>query len=326
MAAPIQTDSTATRGERDDRPRVIALMGPTAAGKTSVSLAMARELKGEVISADAVAVYRGFDIGSAKPTPEEMGGIRHHLIDVAGADEDFNAASFADLAGRAVTEISAAGRTPIVAGGTGLYFKALLHGLFQAPPVDPDLRREIAEAAAADPAASHARLAGVDPRAAARLEINDTVRVVRALEIYLQTGRAMSDLQAEHAFQQRPYRHLKLGLAIDRHRLAERIAMRAEMMFNQGLVAEVAGLLDSGVSPRAKPMRSIGYRQAAGVAVGTLSLDQALAETMKETKRLAKRQMTWFRADQEILWLPAEDSRAFVQTAKSFLEQEDAQA
>jgi len=301
-------------------------VGPTACGKTSLSLSLALELGAEIISADAVAVYRGFDLGSAKPTPRERGLVRHHLIDLAEPEEDFTAARFAELAGRAVEEILARGSRVIVAGGSGLYLRALLGGLFQAPPVDKALRAELAARAEEDPQALHSRLALVDPRAAARLNPRDKVRVIRALEVFLQTGRPISAFQGKHRFQEQRFDHLKLGILVDRETLGERIARRTRLMFQAGLEEEVRALLEAGVDPGAKPMSSIGYKEALALVRGEIDQEEAVRRTIRETRRLAKRQMTWFRADEEVTWLPGDDPQAFLDAARAFWGENDVQS
>lgn len=302
-----------------DRPPLIVVVGPTAAGKTSVALEMAQSLDAEIISADSVAVYRGFDIGSAKPDQEELALARHHLIDVVDWDQDFNAAAFARLADRAVDEIDQRGKRAIVAGGTGLYVRALLNGLFQAPPVDRALRDKLAHRARRDPAATHARLAEVDPESAVTVEPNDIVRMVRALEVFEQTGRPITALRREQKLDQPRYRVLKLGLAVDRRTLAQRIAQRTAIMLEHGLIDETRALLARGVDPKAKPMQSIGYKQAVEFVTGRADLAETSLRIIRETKKLAKRQMTWFRADSEILWLPVEDGAPFTERARKFL-------
>ncbi len=303
------------------RPRVLVLVGPTASGKTGLALLLAQRFQAEIISADAVAVYRGFDIGSAKPTAGEQALVRHHLIDVAAPEEDYTAARFAQEAGRAIREITDRGRRVLVAGGTGLYVKALLGGLFKAPPVDPGLRRELMDRFQNEPEEVFAELVRVDPAAAARLQPRDGVRVVRALEVFCQTGRTISELQEEHRFQERPYDYLKLALEIPRETLAERITRRTRAMFEQGLVQEVESLLHKGVPPEAKPMASIGYLQTLAYLRGEIDQQEAVRRVIVGTKRLAKRQMTWFRADPELQWLPENEPPRFIRAAEDFWEE-----
>lgn len=302
------------------RPKVAVIVGPTASGKTGTAISLAREFGAEIISADAVAVYRGFDIGSAKPSLEERRAVSHHLIDVADPEEDYTAARFADQAAKAIQEILARNRKVVVAGGTGLYVKALLKGLFKAPPVDPDLREELNQRFEADPDALFQRLSTVDPATASKVQPRDGVRIVRALEVFLQTGRTISSLQQEHRFKARPYNSLSLGLRVDRETLAKRIQKRTRVMLEQGLLDEVRGLLQKGVPADCKPMRSIGYLQALSYLRGEMGIDETAERIMVETKRLAKRQMTWFRADPELQWLPGDDPQAFAQAVKAFWE------
>ena len=207
-----------------------------------------------------------------------------------------------------------------MAGGTGLYVKALLGGLFKAPPVDQDLRQELMDRFQNNPEQVFAELEQVDPTAAARMEPNDGVRVVRALEVFRQIRRTITELQEEHRFQERPYRYLKLGLEVPRQVLAQRIALRTKAMFQQGLVREVEKLLQKGVSHEAKPMNSIGYFQTLALLRGEIDQKEAARRIVVETKRLAKRQMTWFQADPELQWLPADDPSGFVRAAREFWE------
>ena len=302
------------------RPKIVILVGPTASGKTTTALALARRFKAEIISADAVAVYRGFDIGSAKPSPEERRAVVHHLIDVADPQENFTAARFARQAAEAIRDITSRGLRVLVAGGTGLYVKALLGGLFKAPPVDQKLRQELNQSFESDPEKLFDRLTQIDPETAARLQPRDGVRVVRALEVFYQTGQTISAKQQEHRFKERPYRSLRLGLLVPREVLAARIEKRTQTMFDQGLVEEVRNLLGQGVPADSKPMRSIGYLQTLDYLQGRIDLEEAKKRIVKETKRLAKRQMTWFRADPELQWLPGDDPRAFVDAAGAFWE------
>lgn len=298
------------------KPKIVVLVGPTAAGKTSLAIHLAERFQAEVISADAVAVYRGFDIGSAKPTAPEVQQAPHHLIDVAEPEADFTAARFAELAHQAARGIMARGKKVIVAGGTGLYVRSMLGGLFQAPEVDPELRARLNAEAEADPEGIHRRLAGIDPQAAERLHPRDRVRVVRALEVYFQTGRTITALQEEHRFRDRPYNPLKLGIRIEPEVLYQRIDQRTSLMFDQGLVQEVEGLLAAGIPPTAKPMLSIGYKQVVSLLAGDMDRDQAREAIAHETRRLAKRQMTWFRAEKDLVWLDYDRPELYIEAAE----------
>ncbi len=274
---------------------LVVLVGPTAVGKTELAAGICRRFGAEVISADSVALYRDLDIGSAKPTAAERRETPHHLVDVADPNHDFSAADFVRLADQAIAEITARGKRVLVAGGTGLYVKALLHGLAPAPPVDQALRASLQrqwEDQGGE--ALHRRLAQMDPAAAGRIHPADRQRVIRALEVCLQTGRPFSQGQAAHGFQQVRYPHLMIGLCRERAELFERIELRCRRMFAQGLVDEVRSLLAAGVDPAAKSLGSLGYAQVVKMLAGEYDQAGALEETIKRTKAFAKRQLTWF--------------------------------
>jgi tRNA dimethylallyltransferase len=288
----------------DTRPALVVICGPTAVGKTSLALGLAEAYDGEIISADSRQVYRLMDIGTAKPTAAEQQRIKHYLIDVAWPNEEFHAARFAALARQAIKAICRDGQRPFLVGGTGLYIRALTEGLLEAPGADPELRRQLhARAQSQGSAALHAELASVDPESAARLHPNDLVRIVRALEVYRQSGRPMSALQDEHAFGSQPYRTLKIGLDLERDELYRRIDQRAEAMFAQGLLEEAQGLLQAGYDPSLKSLQTIGYRQAFALLRGEMSREAALEDLKRSTRRYAKQQLTWFRKDKSIIWL-----------------------
>ena len=227
---------------------LLVLAGPTASGKTGLAIELCRRFGAEVISADSVAVYRGLDIGSAKPTPEETAQARHHLIDVADPEEEFDAARFAELADKAVEDIRGRGKKVIVAGGTGLYLRALLFGLMPSPPADPGMRVELAlEWERKGPEAMHRILAGMDPKSAEKLHPNDRQRVLRAIEVCRLAAKPMSELQAEHGFSDSRYEHLLVGLSRPRDELNTRIELRCRKMWEQGLLGEVRGLVERGM-------------------------------------------------------------------------------
>lgn len=289
-------------------PRLLVLAGPTAVGKTAVAVALCGRLGAEVVNADSVQVYRGLDIGSAKPTAQEMALAPHHLVDVAGPGEAMSAARWASLAEAAIAGISARGLRVIVAGGTGLYIKALLFGLAPAPPVDQELRAGLRQDwERLGGAALHARLAGLDPASAARLHPSDRQRVLRALEVSLQTGRPFSERLQDHGFARPRHPHLFLGLTRPRPELNARIEQRCRAMWQGGLVEETRVLLAGGLSPEAPSLASLGYRQALGFIRGEMDAGEALAEMVKRTKAYAKRQLTWFRGVAGINWFSPED-------------------
>lgn len=301
--------------QRDTRPALTVICGPTAVGKTALALALAEHFGGEIISADSRQVYRLMDIGTAKPTPAEQRQVPHHLIDVAWPDEEFHAARFATLAEAAMQTIRQRGHCPFLVGGTGLYIKALTEGLLDAPGADPALRKRLhARAAQEGSAVLHAELASVDPDSAARLHPNDLVRIVRALEVFSRTGRPLSRLQDEHGFRTGCYRTLKIGLTCDREALYERIDQRSEEMLRQGLLDEAEAIIRAGYDPGLKIFKTIGYRQAFALLRGEMSREEAIADLKRATRRYAKQQITWFRKDKSIIWL--ESSSDFVTIQK----------
>jgi tRNA dimethylallyltransferase len=303
----------------DNRPLLTVICGPTAVGKTALALDLAEYFDGEIISADSRQVYRMMDIGTAKPTGEEQQRIRHHLIDVVWPNEEFNASRFVSLAEDAVTDICCRNKRPFLVGGTGLYLRALTEGLLQAPGADPELRKRLhARAAEEGSSALHEDLAGVDPESAARLHPNDLTRIVRALEVYEQSGQPLSLMQDEHGFKSQTYRTLKIGLNLERSELYHRVDQRAEIMFEQGLLEESEALLQAGYDPELKALRTIGYRQAFALLRREMTREEALEDLKRSTRRYAKQQLTWFRGDKSIIWL--ESSGDFV-TIRKFIEE-----
>jgi tRNA dimethylallyltransferase len=282
--------------------RLLAIVGPTAAGKTALAVRVAREVDGEVVSCDSLQVYRGLDIGSAKPTPAEREGVPHHMIDVVDPDQAFSAADYARGAREALAGIRARGKAAVVAGGTGLYLRALLRGLFAGPSRDDALRARLERMAARfGDARLHRLLSHVDPKAAARLEPRDRVRVVRALEVYRASGRPLTEHHRDGTEPLRGFSVLTVGLAPDRGRLRAAVVERSRRMMAAGLVDEVKGLL-ARYPETPRPLQAIGYRQAVAVAAGRLTEDAALGDIVKDTMRYAKRQMTWFRHQEDVWW------------------------
>lgn len=283
---------------------LLVLVGPTATGKTTVAVELAKRLGGEVITADSMQVYRYMDIGTAKPTIEERQGIPHHLIDVVDPDEPFNAALYSQLAQEAVREVAARGRWPVLAGGTGLYIRALTDPYsFGETTGDPVLRRELEEEAAAKGSdALHRRLAAVDPVTAARLHPNDLRRVVRALEVYLLTGTPLYQYQGRDRSREGPFLPFIFGLTADRTLLYRRIGDRVERMLAAGLLNEVAGLLPRGYGRQLTSMQGLGYKELAAYLAGDTDYDTAVDRIKRGTRRLAKRQWTWFGRDSRIRW------------------------
>ena len=289
--------------------RLIAVVGPTASGKTDLALALALAHDGEVVSCDSLQVYRGLDIGSAKPTPEQRRAVPHHLIDVADPDQEFSAAEYSRLARQALGQIHGRGRVPIVAGGTGLYLRALLDGLFAGPCRDSGFRiRMEGIARRRGDAWLHRLLSRVDPEAAGRIQVNDRVRVVRALEVYRATGLSIVRHQQRAPEPLPGFEPLIVGIAPGRDRLRLRVEQRTAEMFERGLIEEVRRLLARGFSAEMRPLRAIGYRQAVAVVRGDLSLEAAHGAVVTATMRYAKRQMTWFRHQASVSWHPDPDS------------------
>jgi len=288
-----------------DRGRIIAIVGPTASGKTEVAILVAEALGGEVVSADSMQVYRGMDIGTGKPTAEQRARVRHHLIDIIDPQEPFSVADYQQRAERAIEDIWSRGRQPLLVGGSGLYVRAVIDGLsFPMAPPDPELRRRLTnEARARGAAALHARLASIDPCAASRIHPNDEKRIVRALEVYEQTGVPISRLQAVDRERRPRYNTRQFGLTWPRCALYQRIEERVDRMIEAGLVEEVRALLDRGLGEDLVPMRGLGYAQIIPYLRGQCTLAEAVRVLKRDTRRFAKRQLTWFGADRRIEWL-----------------------
>ena len=297
------------KSPESEKNRIVVICGPTAVGKTALALELAELFNGEIVSADSRQIYCEMDIGTAKPTPGEQKRVRHHLIDVVRPDEEFHAARYLELAEAAVDDITSRGRNAFLVGGTGLYIKALTEGLLDAPGADASLRKSLhARAEREGSAVLHAELAQVDPASAERLHPNDLIRIVRALEVYSRSGKALSELQREHGFRTGHYQTLKLGLDCEREVLYERIDRRSEQMFASGLLEEAEKLLKAGYDPDLKIMRTIGYKQAFAFLRNEMSREEALEDLKRATRRYAKQQLTWFRKDQSIIWLESSDS------------------
>jgi tRNA dimethylallyltransferase len=296
---------------------IVCLSGPTASGKSALAVELARRLDGEVVNADSQQVYRGLDLGTAKPGPEERAAVPHHLLDVVDPGETMDAARYQALADEAIRDVAARGRLPIVAGGTGLYLRALLRGVAPAPGRDPALRASLEEQAAREGRqALHRRLAAVDPAAAARIAPNDLVRLVRALEIAA-GGRTPSELFAAHAFAEARYRYRLLVLDPPRPELHARIEARLPALFD-GLVAEARGLLarPGGALPRKLP---IGYVEAVEVLAGRLEREEAMRRVGVAHRRYARRQVIWFRREAAVEWLrPPVDVAALAEPLRAW--------
>ena len=300
---------------------LFVICSPTATGKTQLAIELAETFGGEIVNADSMQVYRYLDIGTAKPTAEERMMVTHHLIDVVDPDEEYNAAVYAEQARAIIEKIARKSKPVFVVGGTGLYIRALLQGIIATPPVDENIRnyyRELRD--------RHGRkylfglLCERDPQAAGRINLNDSVRVIRALEVLEQSGQSIIALQQKHAFADCPYDACKIGLSIERAELKKRIALRTSLMVEAGLVEEVCGLLKRGYSEKLKALQSLGYKQVVDFIRGRSEWDRALDVMNRDTWQYSKRQLTWFSADKTINWFAPDQFEAIRKTVETFLE------
>jgi tRNA dimethylallyltransferase len=288
--------------EQKTEPMLVVILGPTGSGKTALSVALGRRFDGEIVSCDSVAVYCGLEIGSAKPSAEQRQLVPHHLLDLVAPDAFYTAGDYARAARAAIAAIAGRGRLPIVTGGTGLYLRALLQGLFHGPPRSTELRERLLRRAEARGSASlHRILKRLDPASAARIHPNDLSKVMRAIEVTIAGARPMSEAWKDGRQALTGYRVLRLGLDAERAQLYERINSRARAMFAQGLIEETRALLARYGS--APAMDSLGYRQAAQYLAGALTLEEAIAAASQGHRNYAKRQLTWFRREPGVLWL-----------------------
>jgi tRNA dimethylallyltransferase len=303
-----------------DPVRVVAIVGPTAVGKSAVALAVAERLGADIVSADSRQVYRGLDVGTAKPTAAERARVPHHGIDVADPSERFDAARFRALALHAIADAAAHDRPVIVCGGTGLYVRALQHGLFRGPAADPEIRAALyAREAEHGTGTLHRDLAAVDAPTAARLPARDLVRIVRALEVVRLTGRPISAWQEEHGFAGGDVDMLVLGCRRPREELAARIAARCDAMLAGGLLDEIHALWSRGLAD-APALDSVGYHEMGAHLRGTLDYDAAVDAFRRATRRLAKRQTTWWRSDPTVEWFhPDRDGADVLARATAWL-------
>ncbi|MGE5704126.1 MAG: tRNA (adenosine(37)-N6)-dimethylallyltransferase MiaA [Clostridia bacterium] len=282
--------------------KLVVIVGPTAVGKTALSLNLAKAFDGEIISGDSMQVYRKMDIGTAKASSEEMALVPHHLIDIVDPDEEYSVAIFQEMAKRLITQINGRGRIPFIVGGTGLYIQSVTHAYeFAETSQDVELRARLTRLAEIEGVeVLHRRLAEVDPITAARLHPNDVKRVIRAIEIYEVTGSRMADYQ--HRAESSAYDLVIIGLTMDRAKLYERINWRVEKMIEAGLVEEVRQLLDLGYDPNSTAMQGLGYKELVPYLYGEITLDKAINDIKQRTRHFAKRQLSWFRRMPEIVW------------------------
>jgi tRNA dimethylallyltransferase len=276
--------------------------------------------QGEIVNADSMQVYRHMDVGTAKPSALERQRVLHHLLDVVDPDQEFNAALYRSLAIPVIRDLLSRGKVCFVVGGTGLYIKTLLGGLLRCPPADHDLRERLRTQAEEQGIESlYHRLKVLDPASAEKIHAHDRVRVLRALEIIELTQKPFSALVQDHGFQESPFRALKICLQIDRKELYHRINERSLLMVEKGLVEETEGLLARGFSPDLKPMKSLGYRHAVRHLEGRCDREEMVRQLQADTRRYAKRQMTWFRADPSVAWIDPQRKEDLVETIASFI-------
>jgi tRNA dimethylallyltransferase len=280
--------------------QVIILLGPTGVGKTGASILLAKHLNAEIISADSMQIYRGMDIGTAKPSLKERSGVVHHLIDIVDPSESYSTGRFVEAVALTIEDLHKRDKLPFIVGGTGLYIKAVTRGLFCGPSADAALREQLREMELREKGALFTYLSRIDPEAAARIEPNDTRRVIRAVEVCLKSGSKISVLQEEltHPL---PYDFIKVGLTRERRELYTMIEQRVDRMIEAGLRQEVEGLLRR--SPDRTPLQAIGYKEMAAALRGDMSMDEAVARIKRNSRRYAKRQYAWFRKEEGIRWV-----------------------
>jgi tRNA dimethylallyltransferase len=304
----------------ENKPRLLVILGPTAVGKSKLGIEIAKRIGAEIINADSLQVYRYLDIGTAKPSPEERAQVPHHMIDIVDPDEEFNAGIYRKTAGSIIGELHSKSVKVVIVGGTYLYVRALLYGIIEEIPADRGIRERLRRLKA-DFGVSYLyeSLKAIDPVSTYRIHPNDYVRIERALEAYYLTGERMSELQERHGFKGNEYEVLKIGLSQDREALRKRIDERVDRMIGCGLVDEVKRLRDMGFGKDLKPMQSIGYKQINQYLDGEITLERAIELIKRDTRRFAKRQMTWLRRDGDINWyhLP-EDLDRIMDAAKAF--------
>ncbi len=300
--------------------QLIILTGPTAVGKTAASIGLAKAVNGEIISADSMQVYRTMDIGSAKITPEEMDGVPHHLVDVLEPEEEFNVVRFQQMAKDAMEGIYKRGRIPVIVGGTGFYIQAVLYDIdFTESDGNPAYRRELEQAAAEKgPEYLHEQLEKIDPRSAEEIHANNVKKVIRALEFYHQTGQKISEHNARQREKSSPYDSAYFVLTDDRAALYDRIDRRVDLMMELGLLDEVRRLKERGVKRESTAMQGLGYKELLAYLDGEYPLDEAVRIIKRDTRHFAKRQLTWFRRERDVIWI---DKKAAGYDEKIILDQ-----
>lgn len=304
------------------KPKVVVIVGPTASGKTAVSIELAKKINGEIISADSMQIYKDMDIGSAKPTKEEMQGIPHYMIDVVEANEVFNVAKYKEMAEECIEKILAKNKVPIIVGGTGLYVSTLTKGVeFSDIENDLEYRDELTKISLEENGVDKLfdMLKGIDPEAAEIIDKNNVRRVIRALEIYKVTGKTKTQVDRE-SLKELKYDYKVFGLNWDRQELYDRIDKRVDIMLDMGLLDEVKKVNEKGISPTA--LQGLGYKEIIEYFNNEITLEEAIEKIKQETRRYAKRQMTWFKKDKNIVWIDAKDRDYVVDYIYKIIEEE----
>lgn len=296
-------------GSRSRR-TVLAVVGPTCSGKTQIGVELARLVAGEIVSADSRQIYALIDIGTAKPTPRERAAVPHHLVDIVPLDEEVSAGTFGKLAREAIADIFARGKVPLLVGGSGLYLRAVIDGLFEAPEIDHDVRLTLRGRLKSEGAEKLLReLRRVDPESAKGLLPQNYKRILRALEVYESSGRKISELRAESP-QTPEFITVQFGIMFERKELYRRIEQRVDEMISAGLVEEVKELLRKGFNPNLNSLQTVGYKEAILYVQGEINFEDMVAQIKMNTRRYAKRQMTWFRRDTRIIWIDSDGRSA----------------
>ncbi len=300
---------------------LIIILGPTGVGKSATAIKLAKEFGSEIINCDSMQVYKAFNIGTDKIPPDKREGIPHHLLDIVDPSTQFTAADFVALALKAVTDIIKKKRLPLIVGGTGLYLKALIDGLFPGGKSDPKIRQKLEKEAQKKGLESlRVKLMEVDPVYSQKIHINDKVRIIRALEVYLSTKKPFSEHFSHTKSSVEDFNIIKIGLKLERQELYKRIEQRTDKMFERGLIQEVENLLQTGIDENSPPFRALGYKHALQHLRKEISLEEAISFTKRDTRRYAKRQMTWFKKMKEIEWFSPHDYTSIVKTIKESLE------
>ncbi len=303
------------------KPKIVLIVGPTGAGKTKLALEIAQKINAEIIAADSMQIYRYMDIGTAKPSPQEQALVPHHLLGIIDPDQDFSAGLYQTVASKAIDSILQKNKRVLVCGGTGLYIKSLTHGFFPGAQENRAIDRELrAQEDQRGEGYLYHELIKVDPVSAFRIHPKDTFRIIRALEVYFLTGLPISAHHEKHAFKETRYEYLQIGIQWDRSLLYDRINIRCEQMIKDGFIEEVRSLRARGYNSELKSMQSLGYRHICAFLEDKIPLDEAMRSMKRDTRRFAKRQLTWFRADAGIVWVenPLENLNQIEKMIKEF--------